>query len=154
MIYRVLIALLGAVVITSGLLLGMDAVTSMFRDRDDSRYYRITDILPRRVPGRPERPAPGQRQPDIPAAELSLPDAQITLEQALEVEQVRQRPSLEPPPDAGGQAEAGSGSGADAGAQSEAQAEADAGAGIGAQAEADAGSAAPEDPDALSPRDN
>jgi hypothetical protein len=102
MILRVFIALIGAVVITSGLLLGMDAVTSLFREEDGSRYYRITDILPRPDPGRPERPQPAARQPDAPEAELSLPDAQLRLQlpEDLEVEDGPARPELEPPADA------------------------------------------------------
>lgn len=73
MILRVFLALIGAIVITSTLLLGMDTLTSMFRERDGQRYYRITDILPRPAPGRPERPLPPPRRPDAPLAEVELP---------------------------------------------------------------------------------
>lgn len=65
MVFRLLTALVGALVITASLLLGMDALTSVFRERDAVRYFRITDILPSPEPGKPERPAPVRRQPEI-----------------------------------------------------------------------------------------
>jgi len=82
MILRLLVALVGAAIVTTGLLLGMDAVTSLFREEDGERLYRITDILPRPAPGRPERPAPAQRQPDVPEAEaeVGLPGESMPVE--------------------------------------------------------------------------
>jgi len=65
MVLRLLTALVGALVITASLLLGMDSLTSVFRERDAARYFRITDILPRQDPGKPDRPAPVRRQPAI-----------------------------------------------------------------------------------------
>jgi hypothetical protein len=80
MILRVFVALLGAIVVTGSLLLGMDALTSMFRERDGQRYFRITDILPRPEPGRPERPAPAARQPSAPETETVLPQNPLTID--------------------------------------------------------------------------
>ena len=98
MIFRVLIAAMGALVVTGGLLLAMDSLTSLFEDRSTERFYRITDVLPKPEPGRPERPAAAARQPagveteaanaetvlpielpDIPAATApGLPEPEIT----------------------------------------------------------------------------
>ncbi len=67
---RLLIALVGAAVITSGMLLGMSEVTQKFRDRDTTRYFRIVDFLPapdgRRRLRRPT-------QPDLPPKREDLP---------------------------------------------------------------------------------
>lgn len=65
MILRLLTALVGALVVTASLLLGMDAVTSVFRERDTGRFFRIMDVLPSQDDGRPERPAPARRQPEL-----------------------------------------------------------------------------------------
>ncbi len=64
---RLLIALVGAAVITSGMLLGMSEITHKFRDRDSTRYFRIVDFLPapegRRRLRRPTQPdLPPERQ--------------------------------------------------------------------------------------------
>lgn len=88
MIGRVLLALLGASVITGALLLGMDSVTSLFRERDTGRYFRITDILPRQAPERPTRPEPVLSGPDLPDAEPTAPDTRIRLEAPAEPEPV------------------------------------------------------------------
>ena len=79
MIARILVAMVGAVVITSTLLLGMDAITSIFRERDTARYYRISDVQLRQ-PGRPDRPEPVPQQPEVPEAGLGLPPGRITIE--------------------------------------------------------------------------
>jgi len=80
MIYRVFFAVLGAIVVTTSLLLAMEKVTSVFRERDTTKYFRITDILERPDPGRPERPASPRRLPAAPEAEVSLPAPRIPLE--------------------------------------------------------------------------
>jgi hypothetical protein len=80
MIGRVFVALLGAIVITGALLLGMDTVTSMFRERDGGKYFRITDILPRQAPDRPTRPEPVMRGPGLPEGEVDAPATRIPLE--------------------------------------------------------------------------
>lgn len=80
MLTRIAIAAVGAVVITGGLLLSMDALTSLFENRSGERYFRITDVLPRPDPGRPERPQPGQRQPDTGIEEVSDPDATLPID--------------------------------------------------------------------------
>jgi hypothetical protein len=80
MIGRLFIALVGALVVTSFLLFAMDAVTSVFRERDSHRYYRITDILPKPDPGRPVRPEPVSRPPALPGRELTRPAAGLGIE--------------------------------------------------------------------------
>jgi hypothetical protein len=69
MIVRMLIAIVGALVITTGLLLSMDAVTSAFRERSTTKMYRISDVVRRDRSGRPDRPEPPTRLPALPATE-------------------------------------------------------------------------------------
>jgi hypothetical protein len=63
---RILTALLGGLVVTTGLLFAMSEVTERFRERDPTEYFRI-DFIPwtggRRLP--PPPPAPSA-QPDRP----------------------------------------------------------------------------------------
>jgi len=66
MIVRVVIAITGAIIVTSSLLLGMDSLTSLFENESGERYFRITDVLPKPEPGRPQRPAAAARQPQRP----------------------------------------------------------------------------------------
>ena len=80
MISRILIAAVGAIVITAGLLLTMDHLISLFREDSGERFFRITDVLPKPDPGRPERPAPASRQPALERQQLSNPDAALTIE--------------------------------------------------------------------------
>lgn len=80
MIGRMLIAIAGALIITAGLLLAMDSVTSLFENRSGERYFRITDVLPRPDPGRPERPRPGSRAPASVELESSAPDTSVPIE--------------------------------------------------------------------------
>lgn len=80
MIVRVFIALIGAAIVTTGLLLGMDYLTSLFRERTGERVFRITDVLPRAEPGRPERPPPRELEPDVPTSPTELPSADIAPE--------------------------------------------------------------------------
>jgi hypothetical protein len=80
MILRVLLSLVGAVVITSSLLLGMDAVTSIFRERDTTRYYRISDVQLRSNDGRPDRPAPVPLLPETPESAVELPSSRVDIE--------------------------------------------------------------------------
>ena len=68
MALRVLIACLGALVVTTTLLFLMNSAISIFRNRDQQHYFRITDILPKPDPGRPDRPDARPRQPNLPAA--------------------------------------------------------------------------------------
>lgn len=79
MIFRVFVALIGAMVITGGLLLGMDKVTSIFRDQSRERYYRITDVLPTPERGRPDRPEAVRRQPGLSDPGIEVPDDEIGL---------------------------------------------------------------------------
>ena len=80
MIARVVIAAVGAIVITAGLLLTMDHLISLFRDESGERFFRITDVLPKPDPGRPQRPAPASRQPALESQRLSNPDTVLTIE--------------------------------------------------------------------------
>jgi hypothetical protein len=75
MLGRMVIAIVGALVITAGLFLAMDAATGLFRERDLQRYFRITDILPKPEPGRPERPGEVVRPPGTRTLELPEDDA-------------------------------------------------------------------------------
>jgi len=75
MIGRILIATTGALIVTAGLLLAMDSLTSLFEDESRERYFRITDVLPKPDPGRPDRPRAGVRAPDsveIESGELAI----------------------------------------------------------------------------------
>jgi hypothetical protein len=96
MIARVLLAVLGAIIVTGSLLLGMDTVTSIFRDRDNTRYYRISNTVPLTDPGRPERPAPAQRQPGAPQTEIDLPAGRVEIEAPTEIDPSVSAPVLAP----------------------------------------------------------
>jgi hypothetical protein len=99
MIARLLIAVTGAVIITAGLLLGMDTVTSLFRNQTGERYFRITDILPKAPPGRPERP-PVLRQPARVEQEIARPGTGLPIEAPAAVDRDTpplDAPALEPP---------------------------------------------------------
>lgn len=80
MIGRVLIAAVGALIVTAGLLLSMDAVTSLFRSQNGERFYRITDVLPKPERGRPERPAPARRQPEFERETFTGTDQEVPIE--------------------------------------------------------------------------
>jgi hypothetical protein len=80
MIARLVIAAAGAIIITATLLLGMDAVTALFRNEGGERYFRITDILPKPPPGRPERPEAQARPPSRIEPDIASPDAGVTIE--------------------------------------------------------------------------
>lgn len=80
MILRVLIAACGALIVTGGLLLAMDSVTSLFEDQSGERFFRITDVLPKPEPGRPERPAAARRQPAGLETEAANPDTVLPIE--------------------------------------------------------------------------
>lgn len=66
MISRVLLAAIGAVAITIGLLLFMDDVTSRYLMRDTTQYFRIMDYIPA-----PDR---GRQLPDVPVIPESAPN--------------------------------------------------------------------------------
>jgi hypothetical protein len=98
MITRLLIAAVGAVIVTVGLLLAMDTVTSLFRSQSGERLFRITDILPKPPPGRPERPEVF-RPPERVESERRTPepDLPIGVPPAVEREPPLQSPAIEPP---------------------------------------------------------
>lgn len=99
MITRLLIAAVGAIVVTAGLLLGMDAVTSLFRSDTGERYFRITDVLPKPPPGRPQRPETVGRSPQRVELEAASPDAELEIEAPAAVDTDApqlQAPTIEP----------------------------------------------------------
>ncbi len=79
MIVRVAIAFAGAIIVTSSLLLGMDTLTSLFDNESGERYFRITDVLPKPEPGRPQRPEAAARQPQRPEQEFVNPDTALPI---------------------------------------------------------------------------
>jgi hypothetical protein len=95
MITRLLVAAVGAIIITVGLLLAMDAVTSLFRVQSGERYFRITDILPKLPPGRPERPQ-ALRPPERVEPELTAPEPSLPIETPVGID--REAPPVESPP--------------------------------------------------------
>jgi hypothetical protein len=100
MIARVAIAIAGAVVVTGALLLAMDTLTSLFENERGERYFRITDVLEKPPPGRPERPQAARRQPEQPEAAVDNPDASVPVDapDAIEVPNAPvSAPSLELP---------------------------------------------------------
>jgi len=80
MIFRVLIAAAGAIIVTGSLLLAMDSLTSLFENRSGERYFRITDVLPKPEPGRPERPRAAARQPARVEPEAAGQDNLVPIE--------------------------------------------------------------------------
>lgn len=93
MIFRVVIALVGAAAITATLLLAMHSVTSVFRESDGTKYFRISDVLTRPDSGRPERPPPVARQPELPESEAELPDSRLPVEPAPSFDFEEDRPA-------------------------------------------------------------
>lgn len=85
MIARIFIAIVGAVIVTGGLLLAMEGLTSLFEKDAGERYFRITDILDRPAPGRPERPRAGSLAPDQPAVEVATPSGLVPIEAPADV---------------------------------------------------------------------
>lgn len=80
MITRVATAIVGAVVVTGSLLLIMDSLTSLFENERVERYFRITDVLQKPEPGRPERPRAARPPPDGPQGNGANPDGQGQIE--------------------------------------------------------------------------
>ncbi len=83
MLLRLLTAAAGALIVTGGLLLAMDNVTSLFENRPNERFFRITDILPRPDPGRPVRPSARPLPPETSELEPEETDAAIAIESPL-----------------------------------------------------------------------
>jgi hypothetical protein len=80
MFARVAIAVVGAAVVTVALLLTMDSLVSLFEDERGERFFRITDVLEKPPPGRPERPRDARRQPDQPQSETTIENAAVPIE--------------------------------------------------------------------------
>jgi hypothetical protein len=80
MITRILLAVVGAILITAGLLFTMDSLTTVFRPDSGERFFRITDILPRLEPDRPIRPPPAERTPETTAPRYAEPEVNVAIE--------------------------------------------------------------------------
>jgi hypothetical protein len=79
MITRVLIAVLGALLITGTMLLGMSEFTAVFRQRSGEKLYLVTDIIRMDRSGRPDRPRAAQLPPERAAPELDRNGPQISV---------------------------------------------------------------------------
>jgi hypothetical protein len=98
MIARLSIAVAGAIIITVALLLGMRTFTTLFRDDTGERYFRITDILPKPPPGRPERPQDLSRPPQRVEPGVENPSATLSIQApAAPAAPGADRPGLEEP---------------------------------------------------------
>jgi hypothetical protein len=101
MVRRLFVALVGAVVITGGMLLGMSGIVDAFRNRDPTRYFSITNIISRPAQGRRERPGDIVRAPErrTPAYEGEASDIPLETpeEPALETPPEATRPALDAP---------------------------------------------------------
>jgi hypothetical protein len=86
MFARVAIAIVGAVVVTGSLLLVMDSLTSLWQNERGERYFRITDVLQKPDPGRPERPQAATPPPDRPADDSSNPDGPVRIETPADID--------------------------------------------------------------------
>ena len=81
MLVRIGIALVGAIVVTFGLLLVMDTVTDVFRDGDTTRYFRISDVFAKPDNLRPDRPEAVALPPETEAeANASGADINVPIE--------------------------------------------------------------------------
>lgn len=96
---RLVVASAGAALITAAILLGMSEVAQRIRQRDPTRFFQITDIIPRPERGRPTRPADAQLPPPRAAPEYS-PEGEVSLDSRIELDAGAadlelDRPSLE-----------------------------------------------------------
>ena len=74
MFLRVLIAIIGAAIITVTMLLSMSEFSRMFRERDGERFFLINDMVPRPERGRPERPPAAALPPQRTIADYEVED--------------------------------------------------------------------------------
>jgi hypothetical protein len=81
MITRLLIAFVGGLAVTAGLLLAMNQVAETLRTRDPTKFFQITDVIVLRSGRwRPERPAVPERPPERTAPERHRPAPGIGIE--------------------------------------------------------------------------
>lgn len=73
MLLRLLAAVCGALVITAGLFVVMETLTSLWRNEERLRVFRIDDVLLKPEPNRPARPAQLERQPELPDNDFAVP---------------------------------------------------------------------------------
>lgn len=55
------------------MLIGMNEVAKVFRERDPTRYFRITDVIIPERSGRPERPSEAQLPPERSTPQFDPP---------------------------------------------------------------------------------
>lgn len=79
MIARLVVAVVGACLITGALLLGMSEFTAIFRQHDGGKYFLITDILPAPDRGRPQRPPAAAMPPGRQVVEFDGNGAEVSL---------------------------------------------------------------------------
>lgn len=93
-VFRVLTALIVAAGITASMLYGMNKIAEKFRQRDPTRYFRVTDVI------MPDANRPARRPPEAQLAPArNEPAYRAPSEQQLNVEQPHvDAPSL-PAPD-------------------------------------------------------
>lgn len=77
MVVRILTALVGGAVITTGMLLGMHEATKHFKDKDPTRYFGIVDFIPapedRSAPEPPPKPQAPPERPRVPYEPTDAP---------------------------------------------------------------------------------
>ncbi|MFO7286175.1 MAG: hypothetical protein LOD94_00685 [Gammaproteobacteria bacterium] len=80
MIPRYLVAFVGASLITSAMLLGMNEVARRLKERDPTQYFQISSFIPAPEDRRPRRPPAPQARPELPQIEYATPlDADVPL---------------------------------------------------------------------------
>jgi len=80
MIPRYLAAFVGASLVTSAMLLGMNEVARRLKDRGPTQYFRISSFVPAPESRRPVRPPAPQTRPELPQIEYTTPrDAGVPL---------------------------------------------------------------------------
>lgn len=97
MILRLLIAIIGAGLVTVTMLYGMSEFTAMFRQRGTDKFFLITDILPRPDPGRPARPPAAALPPARTSVEYAPGEIGIQVEIRPEADAARVSPEAVPP---------------------------------------------------------
>ncbi len=101
MLLRFLAAILGGVLITAVMLIGMSEFAALFRQRSSDRIFLI-DILPAPERGRRDRPdAPTvspQREVENPRGEDAPIDVRVTADPEVRIEAEAVAPALEAPP--------------------------------------------------------
>ncbi len=94
---RLLIAFVGASAITLGLLFGMNEIVEIFRVRDSTQYFGVTDVLLRPDDARPRRIPRAAEQPERGTVEFERPDVSVDIERpSVDVDETREGPRIRP----------------------------------------------------------